>query len=137
MTRPVGSVGNKYRADFQTFCRLEARGFSSEEIIKFLWGTEKGDAKYTQCRNRLSMWRNNPEYNKIWLEELGLGGRRMLAKGIRKIREQIDCDQPWLANKAANDAVNFAKPLVLGENEKTVTVKIEGMPDLGTPDQQE
>ena len=84
MSRTLGSVGKKHREDFQRFCRLEARGYSSKEIIKVLWDLEPGDKDFIRLRDRLSMWRKNPEYQKIWLEELGLGGRRILtSRGLR------------------------------------------------------
>ena len=137
MGRPTGAICEKYRVQFQQFCRLEARGYSTEEIIAELYGLKKGDKDYMKTKNRLSMWRQNPEYDKIWFDEMGHFGRKMLSQGLRKIKQQIGSDQDWLANKAANDAVNFAKGHVFGENEKVVTVKIEGMPELGTPEQQE
>lgn len=137
MSRTVGAIGTKYKADFEKFCRLEARGFSSAEIIEMLWGVKNGDLEYCKLKSRLSMWRNNPQYEKIWFEELGFCGRKMLTKGLRKINAQMDSETEWLSNKAANDAVNYAKARVFGESEKTITVKFEGMPDLGTPDQQE
>lgn len=137
MPRTVGAIGKKYQEAFQLFCRMEARGCSTREIIKTLWGVELEDKDYKRLRDRCSLWRKQPEYEKIWLDELGMCGRRLLTKGLRKIRDQISSDNDWLANKAANDAVNYAKGRIFGESEKTVTVKIEGMPELGTPDQQE
>lgn len=137
MARTVGAIGKKYREDFQLFCRMDARGYSAKEIIKTLWDVGPEHRDYKRFRDRLSLWRKEPEYDKIWFDEMGLGGRRLLAKGLNKIRAQINSENEWLANKAANDAVNYAKGRVFGESEKTVTVKIEGMPELGTPDQQE
>ena len=54
-------------------------------------------------------------------------------KALHKIVEQIDCGQPWLENKAANDVLSRISHNVMGDDENTVTVKIEGMPELGTP----
>ena len=137
MSRPVGNVNVKNKEKFQLFCRLEARGYSTEEIIEQLYGLKKDQDGWTNARSQLSRWRQNPNYDKIWFDEMGHFGRKMLSQGLRKIKQQIGSDQDWLANKAANDAVNFAKGHVFGENEKVVTVKIEGMPELGTPEQQE
>ena len=137
MSRPTGNINMKYRSDFQLFCRLEARGYSTEEIIEQLYGLKKGDKDFMTTKNRLSEWRRNPEYDKIWFDEMGRFGRKMLSKGLRKIKQQIDSEQDWLANKAANDVVNFAKGRVFGDEDKTVTVKIEGMPELGVPDKAE
>jgi len=37
-------------------------------------------------------------------------------------------------NKAANDILSRFLPNIMGENDKQVVVKVEGMPTLGTPD---
>ena len=137
MTRPVGNLNAKDREAFARFVALEVQGYSTDEITQELWGEGKGDPHYGVLSQKLSRWRQNPEYNKLWMEFMGKLGRDLLSEGLRKLRKQVRSEQDWLANKAANDVVNFAKGRVFGDEEKTVTVKFEGMPDLGTPDQPE
>ena len=51
--------------------------------------------------------------------------------------KQVDIeDDKWgfLSNKAANDLLNRYWAVVMGEDDKQIVVKVEGMPDLGTPD---
>ena len=48
------------------------------------------------------------------------------------MREKDD----WLQNKAANDLLNYGKQQIYGDEEKTVHVQIDGMPDIGSPDDQ-
>ena len=127
MTRPVGNLNAKDREAFARFVALEVQGYSTDEITKELWGEGKGDPHYGVLSQKISRWRQNPEYNKLWMEFMGKLGRDLLSEGLRKLRKQV----------AANDVVNFAKGRVFGDEEKTVTVKFEGMPDLGTPDQPE
>ena len=137
MSRTTGSTGTKYKEQFQLFVRYEARGYSSKEIIKELWGHEQGQREFEIDKNRLSRWRSHPDYDKIWMEEIGKFGKKLISKGLRKLSEQVDDEEKWLSNKAANDVVNYAKGRIFGDSDKTVTVKIEGAPDLGTPDQPE
>ena len=54
-------------------------------------------------------------------------------EAIDIIRKQLNHSNGWLANKAANDLLNRFAPVVMGEDSKAITVKIEGMPELGTP----
>ena len=137
MSKPVGTVCVKNKVDFAKFVSLEVQGYSTGEIIKELWGIEKGDKSFNVYEHRLSAWRKNPNYDKMWMEFMGKLGRELLSEGLRKLRKQVRSEQDWLANKAANDVVNFAKGRVFGDEDKTVTVKIEGMPELGVPDKAE
>lgn len=57
-----------------------------------------------------------------------------MGPAIKKIGEQINDSNGWLANKAANDVLTRYLPEVLGEEEKKVVIQFEGMPELGTPD---
>jgi len=54
-------------------------------------------------------------------------------KAVRKIHEQVDSNIPWLANKAANDVLTRFGDVIMGKDENAITVKIEGMPEIGTP----
>ena len=59
-----------------------------------------------------------------------------VGRALTKLSEQIDHDQPWLANKAANDILQrIPKSMLNDEDENTVVVKVEGMPELGTPEE--
>ena len=139
MTRPAGSVNRVDQEEFREFVKLEAHGYRTPEIIEKLWGVteESNPSRFGTLKGKCSRWRGFEGYNKIWMEEMGRYGRGLLSAGLRRVREQIDTDEPWLANKAANDAINFAKGRIFGENDRTVTVKFEGMPELGTPDKEE
>ena len=137
MTRPVGNLNVADRGDFARFVSLEVEGYSTEEITQELWGEGKDGPHYGTYTQKLSRWRKNPDYNAMWMEYMGKLGRKLMSEGIRKLRSQVRSGEPWLENKAANDVVNFAKGRVFGDDEKTITVKFEGMPELGTPNQPE
>ena len=59
-----------------------------------------------------------------------------VGRALSKLSEQIDHDQPWLANKAANDILQrIPKSMLTDEDENTVVIKVEGMPELGEPEE--
>ena len=58
----------------------------------------------------------------------------MMSEALRRIRTQMQKDDQWLGNKAANDLLAFGKSRIFGEEDRAVTVKVEGMPELGSPD---
>ena len=49
----------------------------------------------------------------------------------------VDDPNPWVALQASNSVLNHTEKAVISEEENTVTVKIEGMPTLGAPTQDE
>ena len=66
--------------------------------------------------------------------------RPLVAKGLRRILAQIDDPEKWLANKAANDAVNFGKARLYAESDNKVVIEFAdgaGMPNIGTPETDE
>ena len=59
-----------------------------------------------------------------------------VGKALTKLSEQIDNELPWLANKAANDILQRVPKSMLGEEDDSrVVIRIEGMPELGTPEE--
>ena len=79
-------------------------------------------------------WRKLPEFESIWKDEVRSILYGCTAEAVQVIKSQLKSDQGWLQNKAANDLLNYGKAQIYGEEEKAVHVKIEGMPDIGSPD---
>lgn len=130
-------AGTKPTTKQDLFVRMEARAESRPEIIKAVFGVDvsTADARtVNNCDSTLSRWRKKPWYDEIWKDEIRRISIAMSSEAIKKIKSQIRDDNGWLANKAANDSLSFAKPLIWGEDDRTVSVKIEGMPELGSPD---
>ena len=116
--------------------RMEANGYTTPEIILAIWGLKEADnpKEYHNYECKLSRLRKHPMYLETWKDEVGKVSIKLMNKGLKKIMAQMDANEPWLANKATNDGVNFARSRVFAEEDRAVTVKIEGMPDIGTPD---
>ena len=119
------------------FVRMEARGESRPDILREVFGLDVGTSEQRLIQNadvQMCRWRRKPWYDEIWKDEVRKISIAMSAEALKKIKSQIRDDNGWLANKAANDSLTFAKPLIWGEDDKALTVKIEGMPEIGSPD---
>ena len=119
------------------FVRMEANGFSGPDIIKAIWNADPGDPGYHGYECKLSRWRKHPKYEEVWKDEVRRQAFPMMTKAMKKLNQQIDSPEGWLANKASNDIVNFAKQRIFGNEDNAVTVQISGMPDIGSPDTEE
>lgn len=87
---------------------------------------------------KMSRWRKRPEFETVWKDEIRNILIASTGRAYRRLNAQIDADdQPWLANKAANDVLNHGKQMIFGADENTVTVHVAGMPEIGSPDQPE
>ena len=121
------------------FVRMEANGYTTPEIIMELWGMKKADdpKAYHNLECKLSDWRKHPCYLETWKDEVSSVSVKLMNKGLGKILRQMDANEPWLANKAANDGINFAKSRIFGDEDRSISVQFENMPDIGSPDQDE
>ena len=123
-----------------TFVRMEARGEDRATIFREIFGVDTATADYrtiNNCDAQIYRWRRKPWYDEIWRDEIRRISIAMSSEALKKIKSQIKDDNGWLANKAANDSLAFAKPLIWGEDEKAVNIRIEGMPEIGSPDDDE
>ncbi len=134
MARPVG----KMTAQIENFIRMEARGEDSATILKEIFGLSRDDPGAHAAQCKMSRWRHREDYQAIWDDEMKARVRRCIPRAVGRLEQQIDNSNDWLANKAANDVVNLAKTTgIFQSDEKAINVKIEGMPEIGTPDEDE
>lgn len=127
----------KYNAQQELFVRMEARGESRKDIFREVFGIDietasKDEIHAADCK--LSRWRQWPCYEATWKDEV----KRVLfgctSTAIRTLNKQMTEKDDWLQNKAANDLLNYGKGQIFGEDERAVHVQIEGLPDIGSPD---
>lgn len=136
MSKPVQPLN----ADQEKFIRMTARGCDRKEIMKECFGVDLDTATDLEIHRadcKMSRLRKRPEYMEIWKDEVknvlvAAGG-----KAYRRLAAQIDSKEEWLANKAANDILNNGRSMIFGDEERSVSVKITGMPEIGSPDQPE
>ena len=135
MPRPMEPM----TARIENFLRMEARGEPHDVVLREIFGEEvlkdpkkKGNAESTMCR-----WRHRPDAQAIWDDEMKARVRRRVPAAIERLERQLDNSNDWIVNKAANDYINLAKTTgIFQTEEKAINVRIEGMPDIGSPDDQ-
>lgn len=133
MARPLGPM----TAQIENFLRMEARGEDHAVILKELFGPESltDPAKKSAAESKMSRWRKRPDAKAIWEDELSATVKRRIPDAMSRLLKQIDNSNDWVANKASNDILLLAAKIGVIKNEETaVKVQIEGMPDLGAPD---
>lgn len=134
MSRPFEKLTGKAEACI----RMEARGTDHMLILKEIFGLDPdGDPKeINRANQQMYRWRHHPAADAIWDSEVKAIVKQCVPKAVNRIRNQIEDDNGWLANKAANDVVNLAKTTgIFVDDSKAINVQITGMPDIGSPDQ--
>lgn len=111
------------------------RGYTDKEMIRELWPDKVTEKQISNARRRLRVLRADEKFQEYYRSLVNEWSIHHVGKAYNKLAEQIDCDQPWLANKAANDVIQHSKQMLTGMDDGTVVVKVEGMPELGTPDE--
>jgi len=118
---------------------LMFRGYTEEQIVREIWGdfdkeTDAGRKKLRNNKARLRNLRNDEKFQEFYRSLITEWRVHHVGKALDTIAKQMDSNQPWLANKAANDVLTHSKELVTGADDNTVLIKFEGMPELGVPD---
>jgi len=127
-------------AKIENCIRADARGEPHDKIMEEFLGITKDSTpqERNKAEQQLYRWRHRPDADAIWQDELRAVVRRHVPCSIGKIRSQIESNTDWLANKAANDVITLASRIgVIRTEETAMKVEISGMPDLGSPDQEE
>ena len=120
------------------FARMEANMVSREEKIRTLFGVDINtatDREINKCDDTMSRWRRHPMFDEIWKDEVRTQeyadyteARRVLRQGMRQDKDG------WLALNSAVNALSNANKRLFHDEDQSVTVKIEGLPDIGSPD---
>ena len=137
MARPRQPLNAKQ----ELFIRMSARAEPRKEILKAVFDLDPDVDDEKTVHNAdatMSRWRKLPEFESIWKDEVRQVLYACTGEAVQVIKAQLRSkDLPWLQNKAANDLLNFGKSQIYGEEERTVNVQINGLPDIGSPDQDE
>lgn len=120
---------------------LMFQGMIDEDIAKILWplqfAVEDEDRLKKNRRNaltRLRMLRKEPKFQEYYNSLVTEWKVHSLGPALKALRGQVDQKKDlWLQNKAANDILNNTKELHQSKEENAITVKFEGMPELGVP----
>ena len=124
-------------SDQERFVRMSAQGCTRPEILKAVFGLDIETAPEKEIHNadaKMSRWRKHPDFESVWKDEVKTILYGCTSEAIQTIRKQMREKDDWLQNKAANDLLNYGKGQIFGDEEHTVHVQIEGLPDIGSPD---
>jgi hypothetical protein len=115
--------------------QMMAKGCTEKEVLRDLYkiteDTPIGDRN--KATRKLHKLMGDPKFQECFRTIVTQATMPSIGKASSKIIEQIDNENAWLANKAANDVLTRFWPTVMGDDSKQITVKIEGMPDMGEP----
>ncbi len=111
------------------------RGLTDDEIIKELWADRTTDKQITAAKQKLRRLRRDEKFQEYYRTLVTEWSIRHVGRAYDRLAAQIDSNQPWLANKAANDVIQHSKQMLTGMDDGTMVIKVEGMPELGVPDE--
>lgn len=119
-------------------CRMYLEGAKEKEIMLCVYGVgeDSTDTERRKARNKLRDVIRNPKVQECYRAMLRERAMPATGAAMNKLMEQLDDKSGWLANKAANDVLNKFWPVMMGEEDHSIVVKVEGMPQLGTPDEE-
>jgi len=84
---------------------------------------------------KMTRWRQHPDYQKEWINAFKSLWGPIMAKAMNVVEEGLeDNSLPWRKTQHANMALAYGTKLIVGEEERSINVKIEGMPEIGSPD---
>jgi len=118
-----------------TAAEMMFHGKTNEEIIDACFPKADTDGKRAAKRKVLKKLMDDEVFMAYYRSLISEWTARHVGPALKKLGEQINSDKEWLANKAANDIINQSKSIITGADDNTMVVKIEGMPELGVPEE--
>lgn len=119
------------------FIRMEANDCSREEKLKELFGITPQDPMAHAADCKMTRWRKHPLYRKIWDDEIRRQDYKDYAASRQVLRKQLKNDNDWAALQAAQALLNNVGKKLYAEDGSTVNVVFSGMPELGSPEQED
>ena len=111
------------------------RGMSDEQIAIAQFKVDKEDKRaMANAKQKISRLKKKEEFQEYYRALIQEWTVSHVGAALTKLGEQLNETNGWLVNKACNDILNQSKTF-MGTDENTVVVKVEGMPELGTPDE--
>ena len=114
---------------------LMFRGFTDEQIIKEVWPDKTEDKQIYAAKARLRNLRKNEKFQEYYRTLIKEWSIHHVGEALIELASQMHDKNGWLRNKACNDILMQSKQFI-GNDENTVVVKVEGMPELGIPDEE-
>ena len=130
--RTLGINANQMQA-----MRLLAEGKDEKFIRLILWGdaaTDEEEAAHSfRYTKRLRAWLRDPKCQEAYRAVVREIAMPTYGKAMGVMVRQLDSGNEWVAQGAAREVLTRFGPAVLGDDDREITVRIEGMPVLGAP----
>ncbi len=125
----------KITAQAMQAAQLLADGHKLKDVITAIWGCtyESDRAAWQRGRRQLAKWQDDPAWKAAYQKLVRDSITPMVGRALNRIDQQIDDSNPWIAQGAAREVLSRYGAHALGEEDKSVTVRVEGMPTLGVP----
>lgn len=127
-----------FTPEMKEWIRCQVRKTPREEMYSQVFHenySELTDQERNKYNQKMFRWRNHPDYHKEWLAAFKEQWGDILTDAVAVVQEGLADEQlPWRRTQHANLALAYGTKILVGEEEKTVHVQIEGMPDIGSPD---
>lgn len=123
--------------------RLMAEGKTEDEIIMVIFGgvvdpatgeaRERTPAEKGKCTKTLRKWSKLPGFADCYRAIVREIAFPTYGAAVQRIAKQVNDANPWVAQGAAREVLSRFGPVVMGEEDREIVVKVEGMPMLGMP----
>ena len=119
--------------------KMLANDCSKDEIFEqvFNVGKDADVGDRMSAGRTLAKWMEQDAFQECFRREVKALGVKFVPKALMKLYRQLDSENEWIVNKAANDILAKMMPYMMGEDSNEVVIRVEGAPKLGIPLQEE
>ena len=134
--------GTRYHMNSMKYhaVRCIFEGMSYKEAAIAVWKLDPKDPEYEsklkKCYQKILLWKDEDEFDRCYKEMCKQEALPRYSRAMALFDKQMGNKNPWVAQGAARELANRYGPTIMGEEQNTVTVKVEGMPEMGTPDEE-
>lgn len=123
----------------ERFIRMEANLCTREEKLRELFGITdwKNDPGTKAADDKMYRWRKHPMYDEIWKDELAQQDYADYSEARRVLRNGMKSKDGWLAMNSAVNVISNGNKRIFKDDDQSINIRVESMPDIGTPDQEE
>ena len=129
---------DKLTRDIAKLAVMEANSASRAEKMQQIFGIDLATASEKEIHNadcKMSRWRKHHMFDQAWKEEQKRWCYEDFTLAMSVFRKGMKQDKDgWLAMNSAVNALSNANKRLFHDEDSAVTVKIEGLPDSGSPD---
>lgn len=130
---------DKLPVKIDQLARMEANMASRERRMKEIFGIDLATAPEKDIHNAdatMSRWRRHPLFDQAWKDEVRSQEYADYSEARKVLRQGMRQSDGWLAMNSAVNVLSNANKRLFHDEDTAVTVKIEGLPDIGSPEEE-